>query len=45
MKNVLNPTCPNCNYNLLKEDKNELIKSQEVYDIPKLPCNVRRSND
>ena len=45
MKNVLNPKCPNCNYNLLKEDKNELIKSQGVYDIPELPCNVRRSND
>ena len=45
MKNVLNPKCPNCNYNLLKEDKNILIKSQGAYEIPELPCNVRRSND
>ena len=45
MKNLLNPKCPNCNYNLLKEDKNELIKSQGIYDIPEIPCNVRRSND
>ena len=44
MKNVLNPKCPNCNYNLL-EEKNELIKSQGVYDIPEFPSNVRRSND
>ena len=45
MKNVLNPKCPNCNYNLLKEDKNILIKSQGAYEIPELPCNLRRSND
>ena len=43
--NVLNPKCPNCNYNLLQEEKNEMKCSQGVYDIPEIPINVVRSHD
>ena len=46
MKNVLNPKCPNCNYNLLQElEKNECICSQGLYDIPELAISVKRSNE
>ena len=45
LKNVLTPKCPNCNYNLLQEEKNEMACSQGVYDIPEIPVNVMRSND
>ena len=41
--NVVNPKCPNCNYNLIQE-KNECICSQGLYDIPEIECNVMRSN-
>ena len=45
LKNVLTPKCPNCNYNLLQEEKNELACSQGVNDIPEIPINVMRSHD
>jgi hypothetical protein len=45
MNNVLNPKCPNCNFNLLPEDKNEMLCSQGINDIPELTVNVMRSTD
>lgn len=45
MKNVLTPKCPNCNYNLLQEEKNEMACSQGIYDIPEIAVNVMRSHD
>ena len=44
-QNVLNPKCPNCNYNLLQEKKIEVGCSQAFYDIPEMTINVMRSND
>ena len=43
MKNLINPKCPNCNYNLIQE-KN-VISSQGFYDIPELECNVMKSSE
>lgn len=45
LKNILNPKCPNCNYNLLLETKNIIVNSNRVSDIPELPCNIKRTND
>ena len=46
MKNVLNPKCPNCNYNLLQAiEKKDCVCSQGLYDIPELTISVKKSNE
>ena len=44
-QNILNPKCPNCNFNLLQEKKIGVGCSQDFFDIPEIAVNVMRSND
>ena len=45
MKNLLHPKCPNCNYNLLQEKKNDCPRNQGLNDIPEIPVVISRNSE
>ena len=45
MKNLLHPKCPNCNYNLLQEKKNDCLRNQGLNDIPEIPVVISRNSE